>query len=267
MDVLSAHNVLDTGVSDGQVVMFAHGFGCDQQMWRHVAPHFESRYRVIRFDHVGTGGASAPYDVQRHSSLDGYAEDVVRICAALDVEDVVFVGHSVSSMVGVLAQIRAPQRFSALALVGPSPRYINEGTYTGGFEPEDIDDLLSALSRNYLGWSSAIAPVIMGNPERPELGAELIQSFCRADPDIAERFARATFLSDNRSDLPLVTVPTLVMQCRDDLIAPVQVGEYVAGAIPDSTMVMLEASGHCPNLSAPNEVIKALDTFLTRGGW
>ncbi|WP_307861794.1 alpha/beta hydrolase [Nocardioides sp. SYSU D00065] len=264
MDVLRAHNVRDTGVPGGRVVMFAHGFGCDQHMWRYVAPYFEASHRVILFDHVGSGGATAPYDVERHASLDGYAEDVVRICAELELDDVVFVGHSVSAMVGVLAQVRAPERFSALALVGPSPRYINDDAYTGGFEPADIDDLLSALSSNYLGWSSAMAPVIMGNPERPELGAELTQSFCRTDPDIAERFARATFLSDNRSDLPLVTVPTLVMQCRDDLIAPMQVGQYVADAIPDSSLVVLEASGHCPNLSAPNEVIKALDTFLTR---
>lgn len=247
------------------MLIFAHGFGCDQNMWRYVVPHFEDDHRVIVFDHVGAGHAQAPYDVERYACLDGYADDIVRICTDLDLRDVVFVGHSVSAMIGVLAQQRAPERFSALALVGPSPRYIDDEGYTGGFTQADIDELLSSLSSNYLGWSSALAPVVMGNGDRPELAGELTESFCRADPDIAERFARATFLSDNRADLPGVSVPTLVMQSRDDVIAPTAVGEYVAAAIPDSTLVLLEASGHCPNLSAPDEVVKALKAFLLRG--
>lgn len=247
------------------MLIFAHGFGCDQNMWRYVVPHFEDDHRVIVFDHVGAGHAQAPYDVERYACLDGYADDVVRICTDLDLRDVVFVGHSVSAMIGVLAQQRAPERFSALALVGPSPRYIDDEGYTGGFTQADIDELLSSLSSNYLGWSSELAPVVMGNGDRPELAGELTESFCRADPDIAERFARATFLSDNRADLPGVSVPTLVMQSRDDVIAPIAVGEYVAAAIPDSTLVLLEASGHCPNLSAPDEVVKALKAFLLRG--
>ena len=262
VDVHRAHNVLESGVPDARVLLFAHGFGCDQNMWRYVAPHFEDRHRVVLFDHVGSGGAEAPYDADRYASLEGYADDVVRICEGLDLHDVVFVGHSVSAMVGVLAQLRAPDRFSALALVAPSPRYIDDEDYAGGFSRADIDDMLASLSSNYLGWSSVMAPVVMGNAERPELGAELTRSFCRADPDIAERFARATFLSDNRVDLPFVSVPTLVMQCRDDLIAPMVVGEYVAAAVPDSRFVVLEASGHCPNLSAPGEVINALESFL-----
>ena len=262
VDVRRAHNVLESGVSDARVLLFAHGFGCDHNMWRYVAPHFEARHRVVLFDYVGSGGAERPYDAERYATLEGYADDVVRICDELDLRDVVFVGHSVSAMIGVLAQLRAPGRISALAMVAPSPRYIDDVDYTGGFTRTDIDDMLASLSSNYLGWSSAMAPVVMGNAERPELGEELTQSFCRADPDIAERFARATFLSDNRADLPLVSVPTLVMQCRDDLIAPMVVGEYVAAAVPDSSLVVLEASGHCPNLSAPDEVVKALETFL-----
>jgi sigma-B regulation protein RsbQ len=265
LGVRQAHNVVETGVPGGRVLLFAHGFGCDQNMWRYVAPHFRGDYRVILFDQVGSGGAQAPYDAERYASLDGYADDVVRICTELDLHDVVFVGHSVAAMIGVLAQLRAPERFGALALVGPSPRYLDDVDYTGGFARADIDDMLAALSSNYLGWSSTMAPAIMGNPEQPELGAELTQSFCRADPDIAERFARATFLSDNRSDLPQVSVPSLVMQCRDDLIAPVAVGEYVAASIPDCTFALLEASGHCPNLSAPDEVIRALEAFLSPG--
>jgi sigma-B regulation protein RsbQ len=265
VNVTRAHNVVDAGLPGGRVLLFAHGFGCDQNMWRYVAPHFESSHRVVLFDHVGAGGAQAPYDAERYASLEGYADDVVRICTELDLHDVVFVGHSVSAMIGVLAHLRAPEVFAALVLVGPSPRYINDDGYTGGFDRADIDDMLAALSSNYLGWSSAIAPAIMGTPDSPELGAELTQSFCRADPDIAERFARATFLSDNRADLPLVSVPTLVMQSRDDMIAPMAVGQYVAAAIPGSSLAVLDSSGHCPNLSAPDEVIRAMETFFAEG--
>ena len=265
VDVRQAHNVLESGVPGASVLLFAHGFGCDQNMWRYVTPHFEKDHRVVLFDHVGSGGAQAPYDAERYASLEGYADDVVRICTELDLRDVVFVGHSVSAIIGVLAHLRAPERFAALALVAPSPRYIDDTDYTGGFTRADIDDLLASLSSNYLGWSSAMAPAIMGNSNQPELGHELTQSFCRVDPDIAERFARATFLSDNRSDLPKVVVPTLVMQCRDDVLAPIVVGEYVADAIPHSTLVVLEASGHCPNVSAPDEVVKALRSFLLAG--
>lgn len=262
MDIRRAHNVVDAGDPDGPVLLFAHGFGCDQHMWRFVAPHFEATHRVVMFDHVGAGHAEATYDLERYATLAGYADDVVRICADLDLRDVVLVGHSVSAMIGVLAQVRAPERFAALALVCPSPRYFDDDGYTGGFERGDIDDMLSALSSNYLGWSATMAPAIVGNPDRPELGAELTESFCRADPDIASRFARATFLSDNRADLPLVSVPTLVLQSREDVIAPMAVGEYVAATVPDSTFVVLDATGHCPNLSAPGPVITALEAFL-----
>ena len=262
VDVRRAHNVTRQGGTQGRVLMFAHGFGCDQNMWRFVAPHFKDDHQVILFDHVGSGHAEAEYEPARYATLDGYADDVLRICSELDLREVVFVGHSVSAMIGVLAQVRAPERFAGLALVGPSPRYVNDDGYTGGFDRADIEEMLGALSSNYLGWSSAMAPAIVGNPDRPELGAELTESFCRADPAIAERFARATFLSDNRSDLALVTVPTLVMQCQEDLIAPKEVGEFVAAAIPDSRFALLDATGHCPNLSAPAEVARALECFL-----
>lgn len=262
MDIRRAHNVVVSGDPDAPVLMFAHGFGCDQRMWRFVTPGFERDHQVVRFDHVGAGGAEAPYDADRYGSLDGYADDVVRICTELDLRDVVLVGHSVSAMIAALAHLRAPGRFSALAMVSPSARYLDDEGYVGGFTREDLEEMMSALSSNYLGWSAAMAPTIVGNPDRPELGAELTESFCRVDPTIAEGFARATFLSDNRSDLPHVSVPTLVMQCREDVIASPQVGEYVAAAIPDSTYVVLDATGHCPNLSAPGEVAGALRTFL-----
>ena len=252
-----------TGVPDGRPMVFAHGFGCDQHMWRYVAPAFEDAFRVVLFDYVGVGGSDlAAYDVDRYSSLDGYASDVVEVCEALELTDAVFVGHSVSSMIGVLAARRAPERIGALVMVGPSPRYIDDDGYVGGFEPDDIDGLLASLENNYLGWSSQMAPVIMGNPDRPELGAELTESFCRTDPRIQARFARATFLSDNRDDLVEVTVPTLVLQCSDDVIAPEAVGRFVHRQIPQSTFVQLRATGHCPNLSAPQETIDAIEGFL-----
>ena len=259
----SRHNVHVSGPTDGQPMVFAHGFGCDQNMWRHVAPRFEDRYRVVLFDHIGAGGSDlAAYDPERHATLDGYADDVVALCEDLELRDVVFVGHSVSAMIGVLAAGRRPERFSHLVLVGPSARYIDDGDYVGGFGADDIDELLESLESNYLGWSRALAPAIVGNPERPHLGAELTESFCRADPEIQKRFARATFLADNRSDLAHVSTPTLVLQCSDDIIAPEVVGRFVHEHLRDSTFVQLDATGHCPNLSAPDETADAIDAYL-----
>ncbi|MCU1352235.1 MAG: Hydrolase of specificity RsbQ [Acidimicrobiales bacterium] len=244
-------------------MVFAHGFGCDQHMWRYVAPAFEDRFRVVLFDHVGAGGSDAgAYDRERYGSLRGYAADVLDICRDLDLSDVIFVGHSVSAMIGVLAAIEEPDRFSRLVLVGPSPRYVDDDDYVGGFTDADIDGLLDSLASNYLGWSSAMAPVIMGNPDRPELGAELTASFCRADPEIARQFAEVTFRSDNRADLERVVTPTLVLQCTDDAIAPTAVGRFVQANVPDCQLVMLEATGHCPNLSAPEATIAAIDRFV-----
>lgn len=256
-------NVSITGPGDAQPIVFAHGFGCDQHMWRFVAPAFEDRFRVVVFDHIGAGHSdTTAYDPDRHGSLQGYAQDVLDLCRELDLRDVVFVGHSVSAMIGVLAARAEPERFAKLVLVGPSPRYIDTDDYRGGFTAADIEELLTSLDSNYLGWSSMMAPVIMGNGDRPELGQELTESFCRTDPAIARRFARVTFLSDNRADLPGVTVPTLILQCRDDVIAPERVGEYVHAAIAGSTFVVLEATGHCPNLSAPEQTTRAIDAFV-----
>ncbi len=261
--MVERNNVVVSGAPGGQPMLFAHGYGCDQNMWRYVAPTFEDEFKVVLFDHVGAGHSDATaYDPARYSSLAAYADDVLDICRELDLRDVVFVGHSVSAMIGVLAAVEEPDRFAKLVLVGPSPRYIDDGTYQGGFAEADIDELLVSLESNYLGWSSAMAPVIMGNADRPELGEELTASFCRADPDIARRFAEVTFRSDNRADLARVTAPTLVLQCTDDAIAPISVGEYVRDAIPDADMVLLEATGHCPNLSAPEQTADAIAAFV-----
>ncbi len=244
-------------------MVFAHGFGCDQHMWRLVAPHFADEYRLVLFDHVGAGASDATaYDPVRHSTLQGYADDVLEICRELDLHDLVFVGHSVSSMIGVLAARAEPERFARLVLVTPSPRYVDDGSYVGGFSEADIDELLESLDSNYLGWSSAMAPAIMGNPDRPQLGEELTTSFCRSDPHIAREFARVTFLSDNRADLPQVSTPTLVLQCTDDVIAPPSVGRYVQQVMPDASLVMLDATGHCPHLSAPEQTAEAIAEFL-----
>jgi sigma-B regulation protein RsbQ len=261
---IDRNNVVVSGLPEGRPIMFAHGFGCDQNMWRFVAPAFATTHRTVLFDHVGAGYSDiAAYDFAKYASLDGYVDDVLEICAELDLTDVVFVGHSVSAMIGLLAVVRQPDRFGALVLVGPSPRYIDDEGYAGGFSRDDIDGLLTSLESNYLGWSSAMAPAIMGNPERPELGEELSNSFCRTDPVIARQFAQVTFLSDNRADLALVRVPTLVLQCSDDIIAPERVGRYVHEHIPGSAFTLLQARGHCPNLSAPAETVAAIQGFLS----
>ena len=252
------------GVPSGRPMVFAHGFGCDQAMWRFVAPDFAVDHRVVLFDHVGSGSSDlTAYDPDKYGSLHGYAADVVEICRELGLSDVVFVGHSVSAMIGVLALQQAPDVFGALVMVGPNPRYVDDGDYVGGFSRTDIVGLLDALDSNHLGWSAQMAPVIMGNPDKPELTEELTNSFCRTDPDIARQFARVTFLSDNRADLPGVTVPTLVLQCSQDVIAPDVVGEYVHRTIPGSVLTRLSATGHVPHLSAPEETTAAIRAFLS----
>jgi sigma-B regulation protein RsbQ len=256
------NNVKITG-RGSQPMIFAHGFGCDQNMWRWVTPAFENDYRIVLFDYVGAGESDLrAYDRQRYGTLDGYVSDLLEICAAEQLTNAIFVGHSVSSMIGVLAAIREPERFEKLILVGPSPRYINDGDYVGGFGRADIEGLLEFLDSNYMGWATAMAPLIMGNPDRPELGAELTGSFCRTDPEVARQFARVTFLSDNRADLPQLRTPSLVLQCSEDVIAPLAVGEYVHAHLSGSKLVLLKATGHCPNLSAPEETIAAIKAYL-----
>jgi sigma-B regulation protein RsbQ len=262
MSVLSRNNVRVTGQGT-RPILFAHGYGCDQSMWRFVADAFADDHRVVLFDHVGAGGSDlSAYDAERYGTLHGYAEDVLEICRALDLDDIVFVGHSVSAMIGVLAALREPERFAKLVLVGPSPHYMNDGEYKGGFSREDLDGLIETLDSNQLGWSGAMAPVIMGNPDRPELSEELRNSFCRTDPEIARRFARVTFFSDNRDDLARVTTPSLILQCSEDAIASEAVGAYVHARIPGSRLVRLDATGHCPHMSAPLETIAAMRAFL-----
>jgi sigma-B regulation protein RsbQ len=262
MGVIERNNVRVRGSGDTAMV-FAHGFGCDQNMWRFVEPAFEKDFRTVLFDQVGAGGSDlASYDKAKYSTLGGYADDVVEIGRELELKDAIFVGHSVSAMIGALAVLKAPGMFGKLVMVGPSARYIDDGDYVGGFGASQIEELLQFLEANHMGWSAQMAPAIMGNADRPELGEELTNSFCRTDPEIAKAFARVTFTSDNRADLPKVGVPTLILQCSEDVIAPQAAGEFVHANIPKSQFVVLEATGHCPNLSAPDEVIAAMRTFV-----
>ncbi|WP_162343743.1 alpha/beta fold hydrolase [Cyclobacterium salsum] len=254
-------NILGKG---NQPMVFAHGYGCDQHMWRYITPAFEEDYQIILFDHVGSGKSDqSAYDFEKYDSLQGYADDLIEICDELQLEQVIFVGHSVSSIIGALASIKRPDLFEKLVLIGPSPCYINKNGYSGGFTRQDIDELVETLESNYLGWSSYITPVIIGNPEMPEYSEELRNSFCSMNPEIARHFAKVTFLGDNREDLSKVLTSSLIIQCHPDVIAPVKVGEFVHQQIPNSTYELLDASGHCPHLTAPDKVISHMQTFLT----
>lgn len=262
MSITQRNNIQISG-NGKRTMVLAHGFGCDQTMWRYLAPSFHDEYRTVLFDHVGSGSSDlSAYDIDKYDSLYGYASDLIEIVREVAEGPVVFIGHSVSAMIGLIASLKAPLLFSALIMVGPSPCYVNDGDYVGGFSREDIEDLLRTLESNYLGWSSTMAPAIMGAPEQPELGVELTNSFCRTDPEIARQFARVTFLSDHRAILSRATTPTLILQCSDDIIAPCVVGEYLHRMIPGSTLHLIENVGHCPHLSSPSASADAMNAFL-----
>lgn len=263
MNPIQRNNAIVKG-NGSRVIIFSHGFGCDQNMWRYVAPVFENEYKIVLFDHVGAGNSDlTAFSPQKYAQLEGYAEDIIELCAKLELKDIIFVGHSVSSLIGIIASIKAPELFASLVLVGPSPSYINDRDYIGGFTKLQIEELLESLDSNHLGWSIAMAPVIMGNPERKELAEELANSFCRTDPSIAKHFARTTFLTDKRDIISQVKIPTLILQCAEDVIAPEVVGEYMHQEIKNSKLVYMNAKGHCPNLSAPEETIAAIKEFLS----
>lgn len=260
--IITRNNVKVFG-NGTQPMVFAHGFGCDQNMWRFVIPAFEKDFKIVAFDYVGSGKSDvAAYNAERYSNLNGYAQDVLEICEELKLKDAIFVGHSVSSMIGILAAIKAPQYFSDLILIGPSPSYINDGNYKGGFERKDIEELLDTMDRNYIGWANFLAPAIMKNTDRPELSQELTESFCSTDPKIARQFAGATFFSDNRKDLLKVNKRCLIMQCSEDIIAPLDVGDYLHAHLKNSTLRVMKATGHCPHMSHPEETIQIMREYL-----
>jgi sigma-B regulation protein RsbQ len=263
IDVLKRNNVRISG--KGTVTMvFAHGYGCDQNVWEDIIVNFSSEYRVVTFDYVGAGMSDlSAYTKERYSTLEGYAKDLEEIYERLGLRDTFLVAHSVSSMIGLLVGIKHPEYFKGIIFLGPSPRYLNDGDYFGGFNREDLEGLFDMMDKNYLGWSEALAPTIMGNAERPELGARLTNSFCATDPEIAKQFARVTFLSDNRTDIGKLTVPSLILQCTNDIIAPVEVGQYMHQNMPDSTLVILDATGHCPHMSAPEETVQEIKKYIS----
>jgi len=262
MSVIDRNNITILG-SGKRPMLMSHGFGCDQNMWRFIAPAFERDFHLVLFDQVGAGGSElSAYDRTKYSTLRGYALDIIEICRELGLEDVVFVGHSVSAMIGALAAIEEPSLFERLVLVAPSPCYINDADYVGGFTREQVDGILDLIDTNYVEWSNTMAPVIMGNPERPELRTELRNSFCQTEPDIARHFARVTFLSDNRKDLNRVKTPSLILQCSNDALAPPSVGDYLHRHLPQSELARMQATGHCPHLSAPAETIAAMRAFV-----
>ncbi len=261
-DILTRNNVKVFGKGT-QPMLFAHGFGCDQNMWRFVAPAFEDDYRIVLFDYVGSGKSDPDaFNTERYSNLNGYADDMLEVIHALDLRDIILVAHSVSSMTGLIAAIKEPELFQKLIMVGPSPRYINDGDYVGGFEAHDIEELLDTMDRNYIGWANFLGPAVMGNGERPELAEELTASFCSTDPVKARHFAKATFYADNRADLPAIKIPALILQCTDDMIAPMEVGHYLHAHMPGSTLRIISATGHCPHMSAPDETIAAMKQYL-----
>nr|WP_315485450.1 alpha/beta hydrolase [uncultured Undibacterium sp.] len=264
MDIISRNNVKISGTGS-QTIVFAHGYGCDQVMWRKLIPSFEKDYKVVVFDYVGAGKSDLDaYDIERYSSLAGYASDVVDVCEALDLHDAILVGHSVSSMICLLAANRIPERISKLIMICPSPRYLNETPdYVGGFERADIEGLLDMISRNQPGWASYLAGVVAKNPDQPELAQELEESFCAMDPPIAKRFAEATFLADNRSDLVDFVKPCLLLQCQEDSVAPQAVGDYLHQHLQNSTLQQMKATGHCPHMSHPDETIELIKNYLS----
>jgi sigma-B regulation protein RsbQ len=264
MSVQSRNRVQISG-NGAATMVFIHGFGCDQTMWRFLAPAYQDRFRTITYDLTGCGQSElAAYDTARHGSLHGHAADLLAILDAVAPAPVITVGHSVGAMIAMLAAIEAPRRFAAQVMVSPSPCYLNDGDYVGGFSRSDIDELLETMDANYLGWSRSVAPMIMGAPNQPRLRDELTDRFCRNDPAIARHFARTTFLSDHRADVPRSTVPALVLQCSDDLIAPRAVGEWLARHLPASTLRLVGNVGHCPHMSAPTESSRAIDAFLAQ---
>jgi sigma-B regulation protein RsbQ len=263
-DVIRRHAVTETGQPAGRPIVFAHGFGCDQSLWRFVAPAFEADHRVVTFDYVGAGRSDrAAYDPERYSSLSGYAADILEICHALHLEDVVLVGHSVSATVAMLASIEEPDLFGELVLVTPSPRYLDDPpAYRGGFARGDVDALLGMMDVNATGWAAFLAPVVMGNPDRPELSAELEETFCSIDPVMARQFAEVTFLADNRADLARVSVPSLIIQVDNDVVAPMEVGRFLEASLAGSTLRVIEGTGHCPHVSHPSETISIIREYL-----
>ena len=267
MPLSDALRVRTQGPAGAPVLVLLHGFGCGQSMWRHVAPALATDHRVVTFDLPGSGEADpATYDPSRHRSLEGYRDDVLALLRELDLHDVTLVGHSVSTMIGVLAAIAEPALISRLVLVAPSARYVDDGDYRGGFSERDIDELVQLMQRNHLGWQDPLSDLVSAAADAgdPQARAELYDSFCRTRPEVAAEFADVTFRGDNRADLSQVRAPTLILQSTNDLVAPVSAGEYVHQQIAGSSFRLIETDGHCPHLTAPERTTAAIREFLAK---
>jgi sigma-B regulation protein RsbQ len=266
MTITTRNNTRMLG-TQGPVLLYAHGFGCSQKMWRHVTPAFADTHRQVLFDYVGSGQSDlASFDAQRYASLDGYVQDVLDVCDSFDLKSgVTFVGHSVSCSVGLLASITRPELFERLVLVGPSPCFLNDPPhYLGGFEREDLEGLLSLMDQNYIGWANHLAPVVAGADGAGQAAGELSESFCSTEPSVARVFARTTFFADNRADLPQVTRPCLILQHSQDALAPLAVGDYLHTHLRGSSLKVLDVAGHCSHMTHPDQVVEAMRGFMGR---
>ncbi|WP_088104557.1 alpha/beta fold hydrolase [Halalkalibacter urbisdiaboli] len=262
-EIVIRNNITLKG-NGSQTIVFAPGFGCDQSVWKYMTHAFEDDYQLVLFDYVGSGKSDLQaYDMNKYQTLAGYAQDVLDVCSALDLKDTIFVGHSVGSMIGMLASLRHPEYFSHLIMIGPSPCYLNDPPdYYGGFEKEQLLGLIDMMEKNYIGWATVFAETVMNNPNRPELKQELEERFCSTDPIIARQFAEAAFFADNRKDLQNVTVPSLILQCSEDVIASSEVGKYIHQHLPNSTLEQMRATGHCPHMSHPDETVRLIRHYL-----
>jgi sigma-B regulation protein RsbQ len=257
------NNISVTGRGE-RTIVFAHGFGCDKSMWRQLTPAFEKDHKVVTFDLTGAGDSDlSAYDFGRYADLQAHAEDVLRICDELSLEDVILVGHSISATIAVLAANAQPERFRALVLVAPTPSFMNDADYRGGFSREDIEGLTEMIDANYLGWSQQMAPTIAGQAPGEPAADDLTQSFCRTDPRIAQHFARVTFYADCREDMKRLSTPSLILHCDDDPLVPMEVGDWMQANIPGSRLEILTVSGHCPHMTAPEQTIQAMRRYLT----
>ena len=262
MDVLKRNNVKVFGKGD-QALLFSHGFGCDQNMWRFITANFVTDYQIIVFDHVGAGHSDLlAYDRVKYDSLSGYANDLLDICQELNLTHATLIGHSVGAMIGILSAIRQPEHFHKLILIGPSPCYLQQEQYYSSFTYKDVEEMLNYMETDYVNWSVTFAEFIMGSTPYPSLIEEMANSFCNTNPEIAKHFARVSFLSDHRSDLTHVKTKTYILQCSDDMIAPEEVGQFMNQKIEGSTLIHLQATGHCPNLSAPLETNAIIEACL-----
>lgn len=261
-DILKRNNVTVKG-SGEKTIFFAHGFGCDQNSWKYIEANFAADHKIVLFDYVGAGRSDLKeYDAKKYDSLQGYSSDVIEICNELDLKKVIFIGHSVSCMIGLLAAIEKPALFEKLVFIGPSPCYINDREYIGGFDKETIDSLMEVMEEDYISWSKSLAPAIMNEGNGESLGKELTDSFCSIDPQIAKQFARVTFLGDNRKDLSRLNIPSLTIQCSGDTIAPPAVGKYMNKHTPKNTITVIDGAGHCLHMSQPEKTITAIRAFL-----